>query len=540
VPSTLLDARRISRRFGARTVLDAVDLRVAAGERIALVGPNGSGKSTLLRILAGVEVPDAGMVARAPGARVAHLPQLVAPDAGVTVREAILERVGVGPAARAMDAAAERLAAGDLAMLEPHAAALERWLALGGDDAEARLEVAAAGAGLDPALLARPLARVSGGQAARAGLAALDVARLDVVLLDEPSNHLDADGLERLAGLLARTPAAVVLVAHDRALLARWSRRVVELDRGRARHFAGGWEAYEAERASGRRRAAAAFEGAVAERARLAAAEDRMRRWALEGARRAARSDEPDKTIRHGRTEGAQRLAARGTSRRSARVEVPEKPWEHDAARLLLRAARPVGGADAVALEGAVLARGDWRIGPLDLAVAPGERVRLDGPNGAGKSTVIGALAGRVPLAAGRRLAPPGDAVVELAQARSGLIADAPSLVEAVRTAAGLGEQAARAALAAVGLGPEPAERPVASLSPGERTRAELAMLAERGAACLLLDEPTNHLDVEALEVLEAALAGWTGALVLASHDARLRAAVATDRVVVLATRAAR
>jgi ATPase subunit of ABC transporter with duplicated ATPase domains len=538
MPSTLLDARRISRRFGARTVLDAVDLRVAEGDRIALVGPNGSGKSTLLGILAGDEAPDAGTVLRAPALRVAHLPQLVAPDGTATVRDVILERVGVLAAARAMDALAERLAAGDLTALEPHAAALQRWLALGGDDAEARLEAAAAGAGLDPRRLARPLAELSGGQAARAGLAALGVARLDCVLLDEPTNHLDADGLRRLDALVAGSPAAIVVVAHDRAFLRRSARRVLELDPGppvRAREYAGGWEAYEAERASARRREREGYARAVGERARIATAEERVRRWALEGARRAARSDEPDKNIRRGKVERAQRLAARGPSRRAERVEVPEKPWEARAARLLLHAAHPGGGAVAVALEDAVLARGSWRIGPLDLAVAPGERVLLDGPNGAGKSTVIGALAGRLALERGRRVAPPGAAVVELAQSRSSLLGEGGALVAALREAAGLGEREARAALAAVGLGPAVAERPVPSLSPGERTRAELAVLAERGAACLLLDEPTNHLDLEALEVLESALAGWTGALVLASHDARLREAVTIDRTVRLA-----
>jgi ATPase subunit of ABC transporter with duplicated ATPase domains len=270
MPSTLIDARRITRRHAARTVLDSIDLRVSAGDRIALVGPNGSGKSTLLRILAGLEAPDAGAVARRGS--VGYLPQLAGRG---TVRETILEQLGVRAAARELERLEAALEAGSLAAIEPHAFALERWLALGGADAEARLGAAAAELGLDPALFDRPLATLSGGQAARAGLAALRVARFDVVLLDEPTNHLDADGLERLRDMIARAPGAVVLVSHDRALLAEVADVVVELDArtGRATHRAGGWNSYERERDAARRRARAEYERAIAERERIAAAE---------------------------------------------------------------------------------------------------------------------------------------------------------------------------------------------------------------------------------------------------------------------------
>ncbi|MGH2823338.1 MAG: ATP-binding cassette domain-containing protein, partial [Thermoleophilaceae bacterium] len=196
--SSLIDAVGITRRFGARTVLDGVDVRVEAGSAVGLVGPNGSGKSTLLRVLAALEPPDRGAV-HVRGT-VGHLPQVV--GGPQTVRAAILDRIGVLAAARAVEALEQRLTTGDLEAIEPHAVALERWLALGGDDADARVGAAVAEAGLDPALLDRPLDVLSGGQAARAGLAALQAARFDVVLLDEPTNHLDDDGLERLAALL--------------------------------------------------------------------------------------------------------------------------------------------------------------------------------------------------------------------------------------------------------------------------------------------------------------------------------------------------
>ncbi|MGH2744977.1 MAG: ATP-binding cassette domain-containing protein, partial [Thermoleophilaceae bacterium] len=280
--SSLIDAVGITRRFGARTVLDGVDVRVEAGSAVGLVGPNGSGKSTLLRVLAGLEPPDRGAV-HVRGT-VGYLPQVV--GGPQTVRAAILDRIGVLAAARAVEALEQRLTTGDLEAIEPHAVALERWLALGGDDADARVGAAVAEAGLDPALLDRPLDVLSGGQAARAGLAALQAARFDVVLLDEPTNHLDDDGLERLAALLRARVGGVVLVSHDRGLLADAADELVELDArtGVATHYAGGWEAYERQRDNARRRAQQAHDHAVARRDHLGAVEREVRRRAAASA----------------------------------------------------------------------------------------------------------------------------------------------------------------------------------------------------------------------------------------------------------------
>src|SRR3954454_23277038 len=243
MPSTLLDARSITRHHGARTVLQDVDVRVDAGTRLALIGPNGSGKSTLLRVLAGAEAPDGGTVQRL--GTVGYLPQLADEDAGpagASVRVTILERLGVSAAARAVARHEARLSAGDLDAVSPHAAALERWMALGGADAEARVAHAADELRLGAAPPGRPLGTLSGGQAARAGLAVLRAARFDVVALDEPTNHLDDDGLQRLAALLEARAGGVVLVSHDRALLERAATTLLELDgrTGEAAHYSGG------------------------------------------------------------------------------------------------------------------------------------------------------------------------------------------------------------------------------------------------------------------------------------------------------------
>jgi ATPase subunit of ABC transporter with duplicated ATPase domains len=533
MPSTLVDAQGVGRSFGARTLFEGVDLQVHDGDRLALVGRNGSGKSTLLRILAGDEAADGGTVAR--HGSVAYLPQLVATPA-LSAREAILDRIGIAAAAAEVERHLAALEGGDLDAIDAHAAALDRWLALGGEDAEARLSAAASELGLAPELLDRPLSQLSGGQASRAGLAAVRVARCDVLLLDEPTNHLDADGLVRLRTLLAEHPGAVVLVSHDRSLLSDFADSIVELDEGKATRYSGGWETFQRERADARARASREYEQAVAERDRLTAVDREIRRRAAVSAARvdSRRSPDGDKHAKEyvrSRADGMRKRAARLGTRRE-QVEVPDKPIEHARLALELSAAERRGGA-ALSLEGAELRRGDWRLGPLDLTVGYGDRLRLAGPNGAGKSTVLAALEGTLPLAAGRRRVAPGAVIATLGQDREAM--DGEHTATAVmRAATGLDETDARTALAAFGLTAEEVERPASTLSPGERTRAELALAAHRRATCLLLDEPTNHLDIESLEVLEAAVVDWPGALVVATHDATFAAALRLDRDVEL------
>ena len=520
-----LIARGITRRHGARTVLEAVDITVSPRARIGLIGPNGSGKSTLLRILAGVEPADAGSV-ESRGA-VGYVPQLATPDLRhLTAADGILERIGVGPASRELDRRAAALDGTEPAAIEAHSEALERWMALGGADADARISRAAAELALDRELLARPLESLSGGQAARAGLAAVAAARFDVLLLDEPSNHLDADGLRRLSGLLRESQAAIVLVSHDRDLLAATVDEVVALerDRGGAIGYAGGWVAYERERDAAHRRAEAAYLDAIRRRAKLIEAEHEMRRRSAESAGRVGgRGRDADKNAREwvrARAAGVERRASR-VATRADRDPIPDKPRDAPRLGLSLTAAERRGG-PVVALEGAVVRRGEWRLGPLDVAVDPGGRILLDGANGAGKSSLLAALSGRLDLEAGRRRLAPGAAVGMLGQEREAPDGDT-SVAAALARGAGTTETDARTALASFGLGADVAERPWGSLSAGERTRAELTLLGARRVTCLLLDEPTNHLDVESLEILERALDGWPGALVVATHDGRLR-----------------
>jgi ATPase subunit of ABC transporter with duplicated ATPase domains len=523
----------VSLAFGPRTVLRDVSLIVPDDARIGVVGPNGIGKSTLMRVMAGLQAPDEGTVLRVPPAlRVGLLDQRGRPAADETVAQHLARRTGVADAEARLDALTAALA-DDPGRVDEYSEALDAFLALGGDDLAARAGAAMTEVGLSPDRLGLPMGALSGGQAARVGLAVLVLARVDLLLLDEPTNDLDFGGLDILERLVDAHRGAVVTVSHDRAFLDRCARRIVEVvePSHEVREYAGGWTDYVAQRDQARARQYEAHGRYAGERGRL---EDRMRRqraWSEEGVKKEKkRPKDPDKIGRAMRAERSEQQASkvRATERAMERLDVVEKPWE--GWRLQLRLASGRGGGDVVAvLEDAVVRRGSFRLGPVDLDVRRGDRLVVTGPNGGGKSTLIGALLGRIPLDSGAGRTGPSIVVGEIEQERTAL-SGAPRLLDAVMERAGLRAEEARTLLAKFSLDADRVERPADQLSPGERTRALMAVLAAREVTCLVLDEPTNHLDLEAIEQLEDALGDYEGTLILVTHDRRMLERVAVTR----------
>ncbi|HEY0186594.1 MAG TPA: ABC-F family ATP-binding cassette domain-containing protein [Cellulomonas sp.] len=524
--SATVQARGVGAGFGDRALFSSVDLVVAPGDVIGLVGPNGAGKSTLLRILAGRRAPEAGTVqVSPPQAQLGYLAQEIERRADESVQAHLERRTGVGPAQVAMDLAAERLGNGEPGADEEFAEALDRWMGLGGGDLDARTGSVLADLGLEVDL-ALAMTALSGGQAARVGLAALLLSRYDLYLLDEPTNDLDLAGLALLEDFVHRASAPVVVVSHDREFLSRTVTSVVEIDRSlqRVAVYGGSYDAYLDERSTARRQAREAYEEYAARRATLDARARMQRAWMDKGVKNARRkATDRDKIGRKLRSESSEKQAAkaRQTERMIARLDEvaePRKEWQLQ----MSIAAAPRSGSVVTVARQATVRRGDFVLGPVDLQLDWQDRVAVTGPNGAGKSTLLGLLLGRLAPASGRVDLGSGVLVGEVDQARA-LFEDDALLVDALaRELPGWTTADVRTLLAKFGLGGQHVNRPTASLSPGERTRAALALLQARGVNLLVLDEPTNHLDLPAIEQLEQALEAFDGTVLLVTHDRRM------------------
>jgi ATPase subunit of ABC transporter with duplicated ATPase domains len=491
---------------------------------------------------------------------VGYLPQEPERRADETVREFLSRRTGVTQAQLDLDDATEALTAGRSGAEDAYATALERWLNLGSADLPERAGQVAAELGL-AVDLDRPMVALSGGQAARVGMASLLLSRYDIFLLDEPTNDLDLDGLRRLEEFVTGLRAGAVLVSHDREFLNRTVTRVLELDlvQQQVRHYGGGYAAYLQEREVARRQAREEYDEYADTRSALEARARTQRAWMEKGVRNARRkATDNDKFVRNFRGETSEKQAAkaRQTERLIERldaVDEPRKEWE---LRMQIAAA-PRAGAVVAALRGAVVRRGTFTLGPIDLQVDWADRIAITGANGSGKSTLLAALLGRLPLDAGTASLGPGVVVGEVDQARA-LFLDDDTLLDAFCAATKMSGRGpgrgggvmdklsassepassspdlvpaeARTLLAKFGLRSAHVLRPASTLSPGERTRTALALLQARGVNLLVLDEPTNHLDLPAIEQLESALESYAGTLLLVTHDRRMLDTVHTTR----------
>ncbi|WP_282695880.1 ABC-F family ATP-binding cassette domain-containing protein [Streptomyces sp. CC208A] len=529
-----LVAKDLAAGHGERTLFAGLDLVVAPGDVIGLVGVNGAGKSSLLRLLAGLDTPEDGEVRLSPPtATVGHLPQEPERRAGETVREFLARRTGVAAAQAAMDEATQGLVDGTPGADDAYATALERWLDLGGADLDERAEEVASSLGLTVGL-DQPMTGLSGGQAARAGLASLLLSRYDVFLLDEPTNDLDLDGLERLEAFVKGLRAGTVVVSHDREFLTRTVTKVLELDLAQQRItlYGGGYDAYLEERATARRHAREEYEEYADKKSALESRALMQRNWMDKGVRNARRkASDNDKIGRKLRGEASEKQAAkaRQTQRMIERLDVVEEPRKEWELRMEIAAA-PRSGAVVATLREAEVRRGDFTFGPVSLQIDWADRVAVTGANGAGKSTLLAALLGRLPLDSGHAALGSGVVVGEVDQARR-LFHGTETLLDAFCAAVPETEPAdVRTLLAKFGLKADHVLRPATTLSPGERTRAALALLQGRGVNLLVLDEPTNHLDLPAIEQLESALDSYDGTLLLVTHDRRMLDAVRVDR----------
>ncbi|MEV4492584.1 ribosomal protection-like ABC-F family protein [Micromonospora coxensis] len=516
---TQLSVHDLTKAYGDRRLLDAVTCAVPPGERAGIIGENGSGKSTLLRLLAGLDTPDDGTVTVTADGGVGHLAQDAPLPSWLTVGQAVDAALADLRALRDRLRELEPLlAAGDPRLLAEYGDLATAFELRGGYDADARVERALHGLGLAGVDRDRRLGDLSGGEQARLHLAAVLAAGTEVLLLDEPTNHLDDAALGWLEEHLRGRRGTTVVVSHDRVFLERVATVLIEVDADRrtlVRH-GGGYAGYLAERAAARQRWAQAHR-------RWREEVERLRRTAATTARQVApgRPATDGNTMAYDRAGGRvqQSLASRvrNAEQRLRRLEADPVPPPPQPLRFTPPPAPPVDGVVLDAVGVAVAGR----LHPVDLTVRAGDRVLLTGANGAGKSTLLRVLAGDLRPDAGHvvRRAPVGHLPQDVPADRPGR-----SLLAAYAHGRPGDAEQHRAALLSLGLfPPDLLDVPVGRLSTGQRQRLGLARLFTAPAGVLLLDEPTNHLSLGLVEELETALWAYPGAVVVVSHDRRLR-----------------
>ncbi len=506
---TVLGARGLGKSYGPSVVLDGVDVSIAEGERVGLVGLNGSGKSTLARILAGVEEPDVGEVARRRGATLRYLEQEPAFEPGVTARAAVTQGLAAWAEAKgryerasgAIDRGEGDLEASLAAQAEA-AADVER---LGGwerghevDSLLGHLSVP------DPEA---EVTRLSGGERRRVALARLLIARPDLAILDEPTNHLDVETIAWLEEyLLDEYPGALLLVTHDRYLLDRVTERTLELSRAAIFDYEGGYGRY-LEAKSER----------LAHEARTEANRQNFLRREVEWLRRQPKARTTKQKARIDRAEAAKAQKA------------PPKELSASLGLDEARAGKTILEARGLGVE----AGGRRLISGLDMVLTQGERVGIVGRNGAGKTTLLRALIGEREPAAGAVVRGQNTKISYFDQQRDELdldksifdnvVGDQPKVELAGEVMDG------RTYLERFLFDPHKQRQPVRSLSGGERARVALARLLRQPANLLVFDEPTNDLDVATLAALEDLLTRFAGTSLVVTHDRYFLDRVATS-----------
>jgi len=501
----ILNVANVTKCYGGQLVLDGLSWSIKKGEKIGLVGPNGAGKSTLFRLIAGVDAPDAGTIYRYPGLSIGYLAQTPRLDPDNTV---LAEALSASEEVAALEAEMRRLEQrmGDPDVygnprklqrtIEAHEKALSAFEEAGGLNYRSRVESTLRGLGFSDVDFEQPVGNLSGGEKKLVGLAKVLVQQPDLMLLDEPDNHLDLAGKRFLEELIADYAGTVVIISHDRYLLDVVADSIAELDGGRIAVWPGNYSEY-----------AYARQMALAQQQHWYQAQQKeIRRLEQSIQRLLSRGNE--KFIRRGRS----------MQKRLEKMDRVERPdLEPRTMALRLTAER---GSDKV-LEVNGLAKAfddDLLFEDIDLLIWSGERVGLVGPNGAGKSVLFRILLGQeAPTRGGVKLGP-SITTAYYAQEHQTLDMDR-EIVDEVRSVQPMYMGQAYGFLERFLFDKAMAHKPVGELSGGEKSRLQMAKLMLEEANFLLLDEPTNNLDIPSCEVLEDALEDYPGTVFVISHD---------------------
>lgn len=501
---------KVSKDFGGNPVLCEIDLEIMDGERIGLVGENGGGKSTLFKLLVGQETPTSGVISRRRNLTVGYLFQEADPaQSSSTIFEV------VSTASTELSQLPARLQELEARMSDPTIASdptrmervlaeygkiQERFEALGGYTIEHRVETVLQGLGFGPDWYDVEVGSLSGGEKKLVNLACILLRQPDLLLLDEPDNHLDLSAKVWLERYISTYPGTVLIISHDRHLLDRSVQKIFELEDGRISFYAGNYTYYFEER---QRRLLKQYELYTLQQdeiKRLETSMHRLKEWAKMNPKFSGRAEEMVKRI--------ERLKERGVNR---------PIMERDKIHVNLDAERSGKKVLEVRELGQIL---DGRVlfEPFDLTILYGERVGIVGANGSGKTTLLKTLLGLLSPTIGEVKI--GASVVPgyYAQEQETLPFESSPL-DFVRRLKPMTEQRAIGFLRGLLFALDDMRTPIMRLSGGEKSRLQLARLMLTDANFLLLDEPTNNLDITSTEVLEAALEEFEGTILTVSHD---------------------
>ena len=523
VIGTVARLDNVTQYFGAQTVFAKLSWEVYHDARIGLVGPNGVGKSTILKFFAGVDAPKEGGVFITRGVRIGYLPQEPEFDLTRTVMEEALE---ASPTLLALERELDRLNAqmADPAIynderklqrvLDAHARAVAEFQDKGGMNFDNRVRATLRGLGFDEPSLSLKLAALSGGQKKLVGLAKLLIEQPELLLLDEPDNHLDLNGKAFLEKLIADYPGAVVIVSHDRYLLDIVAEEIVELEDGALTHYVGNYSEYAFEKQQRLLKQQQMFAVQQRELQRLEFSIRRLMGWG---------AGQNEKFVRR----------ARSMQKRLDKVERVDKPRLNRKGMGLALSAHRRGSNKVLEISGLQKSfDGDQVLRGADLLVWHRERVGLIGPNGAGKTVLFRCILGTETPDSGTLVVGPSTTIAYYAQEHQTLDYEA-TLAEELRKMRPMVDRELYGLMGRFLFSPEDGKKKISQLSGGEKARVQVAKMMMQGANFLLLDEPTNNLDIRSSEILERALDDYDGTVLMISHDRYFLDNVA-DRIVEL------